>query len=581
MATLDTTKAQSLLFERSELLQWLPGETLFSLASRFHFMSGRARSAHTSRLLFGANRGGFPPAIPGRVKNFTNAFGQSLGTAREVVTTHTVLPQLLATRTRSMQETIYLAAEQGPTGNLKAKLGLLASGFGGLLPLKACRSCLEQDVPRHGTGYWYTEHLLTGVWICFRHGDPLEILASMKTGQSRYEWSLPRAELLAPATRDPWAPTEAILMGLKDLAHASTWLFNQGKQGGIDLHKFTNMLWARLGETGYARDHGRLRQVMASRAFAECFHRLRELPELSRIASTPTIAYSQLLTVLRGGASGLHPLRVASVLAWLYPGSTHYSEEYVARESAVFNTNPIFATLKQDSGSGSRGDLVARVMAGESVSAAARAVGVEVVTGQAWVAAAGIAVPTRPSTLIGEHRQRIVAALKSGADKAYVERRFGISASSVNRLLRTEVGLHAAWKEIRESAWRSKMRSSWLDQISATGIGPKYARQLEPAAYAWLYRNDREWLRQVNSEAELGPKTNNACTDWDGRDRNLSQEILRAALEINDLSRAPIRLVDIFERVPDLKAKMSKLNRLPLTGRALDQVLRFSRRRKA
>ena len=562
-------------------MRWLPGETLFSLTSRFHFLSGRVRSADTSRLLFGTHRGGFPPAIPGHLTHFADAFRQSLGTAREVVTTHTVLPQLLATRTQAMQEAIYRAAEQGPTGNLKAKLGLLASRFGGLLPLKACRSCIEEDVPRHGTGIWYTEHLLTGVWICRRHGEPLEILASMKTGQSRYEWSLPRADLLASATKEPWIPTGVILTSLKDLAGASTWLFDQGKRGGIDLHCFTNMLWARLVETGYARDHGRLRQVTASKAFSDCFHRLRELPELSRIASTPTIAYSQLLTVLRGGASGLHPLRVASVLAWLYPGSTHYSEEYVARRSAVINTNPISAKSKQENGSGTRADLVARVMAGESVSSAARAVGVEVVTGQAWVTAVGIAVPVRPSVLTGDYRQRIVAALRSGSDKASVERRFGISGSSVNRLLRTEVGLYAAWKEIRESACRSKMRSSWLDQISVTGTGPKYARHLAPAAYAWLYRNDREWLRQANLDVEVKPKTNNACTDWDRRDRNLSQEVLNAALEINDLCKAPIRLVDILARVPELKSKMPKLNRLPLTSRALDQVLRFSRRRKA
>lgn len=578
MEALDST-AQPTLFKRSGLLCWLPDESLFSLASRFHYLTGRSRSSDTSRLLFGAQRGGFPPATPGGVAHFAKAFGKNLGTSREVVMGHTVLPHLLAARPQSTQETIYQVAEQGQTGSLKAKLGLLASGFGGLLPLKSCRSCLEEDVSLHGTGYWRTEHLLPGMWVCLRHGDLLELLASMRTGQARYEWSLPRADLLAPAANDSWTPTKVSWQRLGDLAHVSAWLLAQGKQGGIDVLGLANMLWARLVETGYARDHGRLRQAIASSAFTGHFDQLRGLPELSRIATTPAIAYSQLLAVLRGRSSGLHPLRVASVLAWLYPGSTRFAEDYAAERSAVTKANPMPSTTREDGNGVLRGELVARVMAGESVSSAARAVGVEVVTAQAWSAAAGIAVPVRPSTLVGDHRQRIVAELRDGADKADVERRFGISASSVNRLLRTEVGLHAAWRAARESACRTRMRSCWLEQLSVARTGPKFARQLVPAVYAWLYRNDRDWLRQINLENEIEPKSNNVRVDWDGRDRSLSQAVLNAALEIHDRHEMPIRLVDILTRVPELKSKLPKINRLPLTSRALDQVLRFSRRK--
>jgi len=580
VAALDST-SQSTLFGDIERLRWLPDESVFSLASRLHFLSGRSRSADTSRLLFGAERGGFPAATPGGVAHFANAFGQDLGTAREVLMGNTALPQLLAARPRPMQETIYQMAELGSTATLKAKLGLLASGFGGLLPLKACRSCLEEDMQRHGTGYWRTEHLLPGVWLCTRHGDLLEILASMRTGQARYEWSLPRAELLAHVTKGSWTPTEVNRRRLEDLARASVWLLGQGKQGGIDLPRFVSMLWTRLSEAGYAHGYRRLRQAIVSRGFSEHFDGLREFPELSRIATTPTIGYSQLMAVLQGRACGLHPLRVASVLVWLYPGSTQFSEDYEATQSAAAPTNRIPETTKQEDGGVQRRELVARVVAGESVSSAAKAIGVEVVTGQAWVAAAGIRVSVRPSTLVGVHRKRIFDALRNGEDKADVERRFGISASSVNRLLRTEVGLHVAWKSARESTCRARMRSSWLDQLSATGAGPKLARQLVPSVYAWLYRNDREWLRQVNLENEIEPKSNNARVDWDKRDRSLSQAILDAAMEIHDRHEMPIRLVEILARVPELKAKLPKLNRLPLTSRALDQVLKFSRRKRA
>lgn len=571
---------QAVLFQQVGPLRWLPGEMLFSLASRFHFLSGRGRHADTSRQLFGMPRGGFPPATPGGVAHFSDAFRSTLGTAREVLINHSILPQLVAAQPPAVRELAYRLSEHGPASNLKAKLGLLASGFGGQLPLKACRRCIAEDAARHGTAYWRTVHQLPGVWLCIQHSETLEILASMRTGQARYEWSLPRDDKLVPATMNRWVPQVEDLVLLRDLTHASVWLFEQGKKGGIDLQKIVSMLRIRPVETGYASAHGRLRKEIAAESISKCFDRVREIPELSRIASTPQVAYSQLMAVLHARGSGLHPLRIASVLAWLFPESTRFSEYYVAKRSAVATTLPTLVNTKQEDGGVLRKELVARVMEGESVSSAARAVGVEVVTGQAWVAAAGIAVPVRPSMLAGDHRQRIVAVLRSGADKADVERRFGISASSVNRLLRTEVGLHAAWKAARESVCRTRMRSRWLEQLSAAGAGPKYARQLAPAAYAWLYRNDREWLRQVNLENEIEPKSNNVRVDWDGRDQSLSQAVLNAALEIYDRDEMPIRLVDMLARVPELKSKLQKLNRLPLTSRALDKVLRFSRRKK-
>lgn len=571
---------QSRLFRSAGSLHWLPGETIYSLASRFHFLAGRGHPADTSRLLFGTARGGFPPVTPGGVAHFADAFEQSLGTAREVLEGHSVLPQLLAVRPSALREAAYRITEQGPVASLKARLGLLASGFGGSLPLKACRQCLAEDVLRHGTGYWRTEHLLPGVWVCRHHGEPLEVLASERTGQARYKWVLPRSDELAPPTTVPWMPKDVPIVRLMEMARASVWLWEQGRHG-VDLQQLTREVRARLVELGYASERGRLKQAAACAAFTKYFDRVRDIPELARVAATPTVAYSQLQAVLHGRGMGLHPLRVASVLAWLFRGSAGFSEGYVDKRSAVATAQPTLTTTLQKGGGVLRKELVARVMAGESVSSVARAVGVEVVTGQAWVAAEGVAVPVRPSTLVGDHRRRIVAALSSGADKDDVERRFEVSASTVNRLLRTEVGLHAAWKEARESDCRMRMRSRWLEQLSAVSAGPKYARQLAPSAYAWLYRNDREWLRQVNLQHEIEPGSNNARVDWDGRDQGLSQAVLNAALDLHDRGDMPIRLVDILARVPELKSKLKKLNRLPLTSRALDQVLRFSRRKRA
>ena len=58
---------------------WLPGETLYSLASRHHLVSGNILAANTCEQLFGHSRLGCSHDLPGQLDEFVKRTGGGLG----------------------------------------------------------------------------------------------------------------------------------------------------------------------------------------------------------------------------------------------------------------------------------------------------------------------------------------------------------------------------------------------------------------------------------------------------------------------------------------------------------------------
>ena len=55
-------------FALSPAMEWLPDETVFSLCSRLHFLSGHHVPTKTNQLLFGTARAGSAHDVPAHVQ---------------------------------------------------------------------------------------------------------------------------------------------------------------------------------------------------------------------------------------------------------------------------------------------------------------------------------------------------------------------------------------------------------------------------------------------------------------------------------------------------------------------------------
>src|SRR5690606_3390334 len=237
------------------------------------------------------------------------------------------------------------------------------------------------------------------------------------------------------------------------------------------------------------------------RRYVQHIQALAGCREANADMTTPGKAVVQLGRMFRGARSGTHPLRHLLIIHWLFGSSDRFLVAMGQRgalphvtwkgdEPAIPRSTEFNKLVSQQL------RLKYLVTSGElTISRAARHLGVDVATAMAWAAKMRMSVPRRPKLLKDEVRSQAITMLRSGADKMEVALQAGISVQTVTRLLLTEVDLHQQWKDTRFQAQRAKHRSTWRSLVEACGAaGSKILRAMEPVAYAWLYRNDHDWL---------------------------------------------------------------------------------------
>ena len=115
--------------QAAPMLDWVEGETLFSLCSRLHQMWGHCSSWQTTQLLFGHRRAGTHHDLPSRLQEFDTRTAQRYGPASELAMERTILrfyrPFVPSAGVRSAAETMRGAS----VAHLKFRLGLLTSRF--------------------------------------------------------------------------------------------------------------------------------------------------------------------------------------------------------------------------------------------------------------------------------------------------------------------------------------------------------------------------------------------------------------------------------------------------------------------
>jgi len=226
--------------------------------------------------------------------------------------------------------------------------------------------------------------------------------------------------------------------------------------------------------------------------------------------------------------------------------------------------------------------LVSLINSGLSTTAAAKETGIAIGTAMSWAAAAGLQTLRRPKILVPAVRNALIRDLRLGTDKKTTAMRHGISVETVTRTLLSEVGLHQTWKETRFTEARNRARTSWLALLQKyQAVGAKLMRAMDPAVYAWLFRNDRDWLSEHTPNHRSATSTTRVSSvKWDERDLALSGAVEQTALSLaNDFPGRTVRLWHIYQALPDLKPKLAVLDRLPLTKVVLERALRGKPRR--
>lgn len=575
-------KSPEQLFESSPLLDWLPDETFFSLASRNHNFWGHDADWRTSLLLFGYRQAGIHHDLPNGIGIFAERTGNQLGTAEAIARERTLLRYYGRFLSARDEQGTVLALSGNTVAHLKFRLGLLTSRFRANHPLKACTACIAADVLEHGWAYWHLEHQFPGVWWCNTHGIPLRESLLKSTGVGRFLWHLPSIGMLRELPPEISRLTDVTVTNLSSLARSTIGLVAGTNPVELDPDYLYRAYRAELTQRGWVTEGGSLRLSIIAANFLEYARLLRFIPELGALPSTIEESKAQIGRLLRPMCSGTHPLRHILIIDWLFGDAGSFLRLYRALPRglvpSVDDSRPdVVSTHEEDKFAAINTKLIQLMKTeGKSARATAQQLGVDTATIMVWAANCGIEVSRRPKILKGERRSLLIASLRCGMDKGVAAQTYGISIVTVTQVLRSEIGLHEAWKQCRKERERTKAREGWCMLLAEHGnIGIKLLRSLNPAVYAWLYRNDWQWLQQNLPDRGAGKcSVGGARIAWDQRDIALSTAVEAAALAISSINgRSTIRLWQLYQQVPELKAKLSVLDRLPLTQRVIERAL--------
>ncbi len=127
-------------------------------------------------------------------------------------------------------------------------------------------------------------------------------------------------------------------------------------------------------------------------------------------------------------------------------------------------------------------------------------------------------------------------------------------------------------------------RKLWRNLIGNTPI--KKARKLPGggALYAWLYRNDRDWLLAFNRTHQSQSHVRQKKVNWRARDRSLTKQLIRIVERLDTVIDGPRRSKNfLLKQLDDYGSVSKKLNLLPLLSFALNRyqesVFEFQARR--
>lgn len=569
----------------SPALEWLPDESLFSLCSRYHHLTGHHTSARSCLMLFGSARTGSAHDVPARVQSLVDRC-PGLGSAVEIVMQRTLLPFYFPFHGAQRCENWIAQVSDGAAPSLKAQLGLAASRFGASHPLKACPQCLHRDVDLYGVAYWHLQHQLPGSLYCVAHGEPLQAATEKVSGQDRFGWLLPTQAQLRPA-QVPLAPHADALQ----LCLASKALQGMPISFSLEGAQLSRLYRSRLIELELLEPNS---EKINHRKFDLdlCAFIVRTglaavWPWLIDEGGLPSVS-SRLLRLCqsRHPRESHHPINHLILMHLLFGSWNTFWQSYQsASQGDVFPLLPkekrsVPQAAPRADGFAAHEQLLKHIRNGFSVTRSAALCGVAVATAMSWAAKAGISSSVRPKALQGDRRSRLIGYLLRGAEKDRAASKFNVSVQTVTRVLMTEPGLHDQWVASRFSKAQAAARTSWQRAVGAFPHNSSNIwRNLEPAAYAWLYRNDRAWLLASIQSRTEPIKSSPFRRDWSRRDEELSQLVRTAALAWTvDSRNKRLTLAELCASTRGLRQMLSAMRKLPRTQAAIQEACASQRR---
>lgn len=298
------------------MLQWLPGETLYSWIARQHALWGHRLSAQTAKALFGHDRRGYQHDLPGHLADLVVRTDGQVGDVRSIGLDRTLL-RFYRPFLSEVRELAFATAMGGASvAHVRRRLTWIRKG--GLQahhPLKACAKCIQADREVSGWAYWHMDHQYPGVWICPVHSRPLQVASSRSNRYDRIEWKSPGVANLAPAPLADVGVSE--FESCSRIARLICEVVDGMPASRIEPAELNVIYRAALAEQGFVAAVSPDSLAIAAQELIRHVRPLRALPELRGLPCNAEQMSIQMLRSLTSIGQESHPMMHFVIMDWL------------------------------------------------------------------------------------------------------------------------------------------------------------------------------------------------------------------------------------------------------------------------
>lgn len=525
--------------KRLPLLYWLPDECFYSVCSRQHILWGNQSPRDTLSFIFGNDTKSFSHDFPSSLGLLSDCAKSVWGHPQEIITAHTISPIFFPFQSSQHVQELKHALIGSNIGSIKYRLGLVTGRFGGEHPLKACMKCMAADQSDFGSKYWHLSHQIPGVTTCPVHGILLSESNENRQWSRGLQWLIPDELTLrvpAQSVADP-----ATLAALQSMSDSAVALWKLGTTCRFDLTTVAQVYkeaFSNLGGFQKARD-------AAADCFSENCAKLKEFPPFTALPTSRRQAIGFIAQMTRKPRGSCHPLKHLTLIWWLF-GSL---ESFVKSYQQALNQQKLSASKR-----------LQNLIPADTIAVA-------------YSNPRKINGTPKPKKLHSDLKKQILGALVVGSSKKEACDTYGISISTVNRLLRLNPEIDQQFKNIVKLKQLEEQRNLWTRAVNKSpNASANLIKRLVPSVYAWLYRNDRLWLFSQTGSLPSGRIGNYVAIDWDDRDENLCGLVKKAFTACSGNCKK-VRKRDLYQMVPNLFSSLEQKLHYPKTRQLLSEIL--------
>ncbi|WP_416829293.1 TnsD family transposase [Ectobacillus polymachus] len=553
-------------------------ELFYSILARFHDYSGNENPKSSIKEIFGSNTVCATTTLPANLNQLCKRLPHKDSyNPSYFIEKHTLLPYYapFILKERYTEIKVSMSEENGTA--LFMRLGRVASTIKSPKYFNYCIECVANEMKTQGEVYWHRTHQVEGVKICPKHRTWLiKSQVPFSERKHKHEFIPLENSIRVSNSVDKVTTSKSDFEHLLYIADQTYYLLNN-KIEPLGLENLQKYYLERLQGRGLASVAGRIRWQELISLF-NCYYSQEFLLDINCFVDSDK-EDTWLHKVLRKPRVSCHPLRHILILGFLGETILSMVSQIGAISYKPFGSGPWLCLNKA-------ADHFQKPIINSCVITRDYKTGLPVGT---FSCSCGFVFSRKGPDKTNEDqfkigrikefgcvwKEKLTCLSQTGLSLRAMARILGADPMTIKKMLTSNVEGPQNKSPSRNTEEIQKYREQWVLLLKKNkDKSITQLRSVNPKVYAWLYRNDKDWLKN-NYPSTTKVTSNKGITriNWEKRDYEMAIQVEKIIESILSEKNKLIRVTknEIGRRLGKLTALNKGLEQLPKTKKLINQ----------